>query len=487
MRERTLYRFDDVILDPVRRYVERNGQRIPLPETAFAVLLALIEGAPEPVGKRILIDAAWPDCAVGEDSLVQAIGVIRSALGDDAKSPKFVKTVHRHGYCFVAPIRREISPTSRLFARNERPRAEPRSERSRLPAILGAMAAVVFIGLMLWMWGGSESVAPAAARPVDERAREAWLKGHHVCGRHTEEALLQASRYFDEAIAIDGKFAAPYAGRASCLNLMATYGFVPSADARPRAMLAAGRALDLDPSLAEAHAAVALVKGFYLWEFDEADAAFKTSLRLDPSDVVTRAWYASFLMSQLRFDEALDELGRARRLDPVSDIVNVYVARALLLNGQAEAAEAELRTALELNPSFPLAEYSLGIVLLRTGRLDESIAAFERCCVLTGETDFAVAGLAHVCAVAGNTERAVKLRQGLWNQSADRFVSPVSLAVAALGLGRLDEAFDALEDAYLDRQGWLVYLRSEPLMDPARSDPRYEDLLLRIGLAPPQN
>ncbi len=482
MRERSLYRFDDVILDPVRRYVERDGQRIPLPEKAFAVLLALIENAPEPVEKYALIDAAWPDCAVVEDNLVQAIGVIRTALGDNAKSPKFVKTVHRRGYCFVAPIRREISPTSWLFARSERLRAKPKPKRSRLPVIIAAFAVVGVAGLMLSAWSRSKPEAPAAERAVDGRAREAWLKGRHVGIRLTEEALGQALRYFDDAIAFDEGFAAPYASKASCLNLMADYGFAPSADARPRAMLAAQQALELDPGSAEAHAAVALVKGYYLWEFEDAESAFEMSLLLDPSNATTHSLYASFLMSQLRLDEALDELRRARSLDPVSNTVNVYFARALLLNGQIEEAEAQLRAGLELNPLSGLIEHSLGIVLLRAGRLDESIAAFERCCALSGEADFAVAGLAHACAVAGHAERALALRQRLLDRSVDKFVSPISLAVANLGLGRLDEAFDALEDAYFDRSGWLVHLRSEPFMDPARSDPRYDDLLLRIGL-----
>ena len=324
--------------------------------------------------------------------------------------------------------------------------------------------------------------AGGAAAVVVPEAHEAYLKGRYCLGKRTEESMHRAAGFFDEAIELDPGYAPAYEGLADCYNLLANYGFVPSTDARPRARRAAERALELNPSLADAHAALAQVEGEFEWDFLSAEGEFRRSLALNPSSAQTRSRYAYFLMSQGRIDESLAEIKHAHRLDPLSDIISANVGWILMLDGQLAESEVHFRRLLEFNPSFGVAQYYLGLLLERTGRHEEAIASLAAACETTRNSDYARAALAHALATAGRTSESRGIVEQLLAEKKQRYVSPVSLAVAYFGLGETGSAFDALEQAYAERKGWLLHMQVEPVFDDYRSDPRYLDLVKRIGL-----
>ena len=216
--------------------------------------------------------------------------------------------------------------------------------------------------------------------------------------------------------------------------------------------------------------------------FQAAEAAFQRSLALNPSSAQTHSRYAYFLVSQGRLEEAVAEIRHAHRLDPLSDIISANVGWILMLDGQEAESESHFRRLLEFNPSFGVARYYLGLLLETTGRSDEAIEALSMACEATNDSDYARAALAYALAKAGKDEESREIVDRLLVDRSQRYVSPVSLAVAYLGLGETVKAFDALEQAYNERKGWLLHMQVEPVFDGVRDDPRYLDLIHRIGL-----
>ena len=616
-----LFRFREFTLDPDRRTLTRDGEAIDLPERAFAVLMELVRRAPEVVGKEELVDAAWPGIAVVEDNLVQAVHLIRTALGGDSRHPRFVQTVHRRGYRFIAPVERVEA--ARVTAGKPVAATTPRKTRRSRTVVVGLLAAVALFVILRYsgimagddvsgpvrvsslavlplenlsedidqeyfadgmtdalitelarlddldvisrtsvmrykktrltvpqiaaelgvdavvegtvtrsgdrvrviaqlvdaedrhVWGESyeyelrdilrlqrdisEAIAAeigghltpqnaetgGAAAVVVPEAHEAYLKGRYCLGKRTEESMHRAVGYFDEAVALDPEYAPAHEGLADCYNLLANYGFAPSTAARPRARRAAEMALELDPSLADAHAALAQVEGEFEWDFPAAEKEFQRSLALNPSSAQTHSRYAYFLVSQGRIDESLTEIRHAHRLDPLSDIISANVGWILMLDGRLAESETHFRRLLEFNPTFGVAQFYLGQLLELTGRHEEAIASLTAACETTRNSDYARAALAHALATVGRVEESREIVETLIADRERRYVSPVSLAVAFLGLGETGSAFDALEQAYAERKGWLLHMRVEPVFDGYRGDPRYLDLVQRIGLPAP--
>jgi len=316
--------------------------------------------------------------------------------------------------------------------------------------------------------------------PVNPEAHELYLRGRYFWNQRTEEALQKSISYFQQAIAADPRHAASHVALADAYTVSGNWGMVPPKQAYPQAKVAATKALEINPRLAEAHIAVAYAIHLYDWNSSAAEAEFKRGLDLNPNYAPGRQWYAVFLASQGRFDEAIVQITRAHQLDPLSLIIGDVVGWIYSLARQNDRAVKEFRKALELDPKFYPTHYDLGMTYAAMGRHQEAVAELELARALSGETPRALSGLAYAYALSGQTSKARKLLQDLHKLSAHRYIPPFDIAVIYSALDETDLAFLWLEKAYADRHPWLVMLNVTPKVDKLRADPRFAALSARV-------
>ena len=310
-----------------------------------------------------------------------------------------------------------------------------------------------------------------------------YLKGRYWWNKRTEEGLRQAMSFFEQAIAQDPGYAVAHAGMADCYYLLAgtAYGSFSPAEAVPKAKATVHKALELDDQLAEAHASLATIL-MSEWEWAGAEREFHRAIALNPGYATAHQWYSFYLCALGRLDEALAEAQRAQELDPLSVIITRDVGLVFYYARRPDAAIEQYRKALELDPNFALARQAMGRAYLLKGMLAEAVAETERAVLLAQDNVAMQAALGHVYAVAGRVMEAQKILESLRDRSGRGYVSPVSIAVVCVGLGEIDSAFEYLEEAFRDRNGGLMTLMVHPVFEGLRSDPRYTDLLRRIGL-----
>jgi TolB-like protein/DNA-binding winged helix-turn-helix (wHTH) protein/Tfp pilus assembly protein PilF len=321
----------------------------------------------------------------------------------------------------------------------------------------------------------------ATVRPIDPAAHEAYLKGRYYLNKRTEEGFRRAIEYFDEATQEDPNYALGHAGLADSYILLGEYSLVPAKEAFTKAREAAAKALQLDDTLAEAHNALAAVKADYDWDWPGAEREFRRAIELNPGYATAHQWYAEILSEQGRHEEALAEIKRAQQLDPFSLIINAVSGDALRSAGKYDLAIEQLRETLKIDPNFAHAYFHLGMTHLRKGAFAEAIAEFQRAATLSPNVTDYKGGLGYAYARAGKRAEARKVLDELKERSKRSYVSWFYVAAIYAGLDEKDHAFACLEKAYAQREQGLVVMNREPMFDPLRSDPRFTDLLRRIG------
>jgi serine/threonine-protein kinase len=313
-------------------------------------------------------------------------------------------------------------------------------------------------------------------------AYQAYLKGLYYWNKFTEEGLKKSIEHFRQAIEIDPNYALAYAGLAHTYHQLV--GVYPPGEVMPKAKAAAVKALELDGTLAEAHAALGWVRWRYDWDWPEAERAFKRANELNPNYAIGHGMYAMFLDSMGRFDESSTAHERARQLDPLSLIIDATVGLHLYLARRYDEAIERCRKTIEMDPNFFVAHARLGLAYEQKGMFEEAIAEFQKAITLSGGNTGSVAALGRAYALAGNRVEAQKVADDLTERSKREYIPPHSMALLYAGLGEPDQAFAWLEEAYEARSGSLSYLKVDPALDSLRSDPRFQDLLQRVGLAP---
>jgi TolB-like protein/tetratricopeptide (TPR) repeat protein/predicted Ser/Thr protein kinase len=322
----------------------------------------------------------------------------------------------------------------------------------------------------------------ANSRPVNPDAYEAYLKGRYYSSKRTEKDLLKSIEYFQQAIEKDPNYASSYSGMAEAYALLGERGNLPSKEALSKGKPAALKAVGLDDSLAEAHASLAIIAETLEWDWPAAEREYKRALELNPGYAAGHHWYASYLMYLGRFDEGIAEAKRARELDPLSLAINNALGGRLLLAGRENEAIAQIQKTLEMDPNFAPAHTSLGYAYLGKGMNEGAIAEFQKGVALSGGDPDESVDLGFAYAVGGKRDEAKKILAKLKKKRERGFVSPAALAIVSGALGERDEAFAWLEKAYELRDPQLVYLKVGPKYTPLRSDPRFQDLLRRMGL-----
>jgi eukaryotic-like serine/threonine-protein kinase len=322
---------------------------------------------------------------------------------------------------------------------------------------------------------GTERSRLDARREVDQRAYEAYLRGRFFQDRGD---LEQARTLFEEARRISPDWAPPYVGLANYYTSLPFFTDVPPAEVLPKARATLVRALELDETLAEAHAANAYIRAYYEWDWRAAEQEFRRALELRPNYADAYFSYSRFLASRRRLDEAIAQLGRAVELDPLS--LPLLANRALLdyFAGRYDQAGSRLREVLKSDSTDVTGKWGLALVAEQQGKPDEAIAILEPLSVSSLNRK---SSLGHAYAVAGKTTRARTVLATLHEATARRYVPSYYFALVHAGLGERDQALRYLERAYEERSTVLAYLLIDPRLAPLRGDARFLALARRLG------
>jgi len=311
-------------------------------------------------------------------------------------------------------------------------------------------------------------------------AYQLYLKARLFYLQRTEEAMQKAIECYDRAIAIDPNYALAYCGKADLYSAYSSVLLSPS-EAMPKAREAARKALSIDGQLAEAYYSMAKIKNFADWDWAGAENDFKHALEIKPNDVEIRLNFSALLAEQKRFDEALVEMRRAQEIDPTSFTVSLRVGALLYQARRNEQAIEQYREAVGLYPNFADPHAGLGRALRQKGMYAEAIAELEKAVALE-RRDGMLSELGHTYGLAGRKDEARKLAKELEERAKQRYVSPVAIARVYVGLGETDRVFECLRKGYEDRSDHLLKLAVDPSFDGVRSDPRFTDMLRRVGL-----
>jgi adenylate cyclase len=306
-----------------------------------------------------------------------------------------------------------------------------------------------------------------------------YLKGRYVYNKFRREDLGQSLTFYEQALDADPSYARAFAGIADSWMSLAD-DWVPPEEAYPKAKEAAQRALALDDSLAEAHTAMGKVFGWFEWDFPNAELALRRAVARSPSYAEAHYALASILPPNGNMEEGLAEMREALALDPLSSEFSGWVARFLLYAGRYDEAVDQCRETIRLDPQYYYAHVRMGNALLAMGRPQEAYDAFREQATRTGDVISVRAYEAQALAVLGEHEKARTILEAL--EEDERYVRAEFLAGAYGSLGDLDRAFQKLEEALSDRSAGLIYLHVDPAYASLRGDPRYDDLVKRIGL-----
>jgi TolB-like protein/DNA-binding winged helix-turn-helix (wHTH) protein/Tfp pilus assembly protein PilF len=325
-----------------------------------------------------------------------------------------------------------------------------------------------------------------AARPVSlgtksYEAYDLYLKGRFFWNKRTTEGFRQAADYFQEAIEKDPNYGRAYAGLADTFSLMSAWYLGPQKELMSKARAAAMRALELDESLAEAHASLALIEENYDYDWPGAEKEFRRAIELDPQYATAHQWYAEFLSWQGRFEEAFAESERARQLDPLSPIIASDHASLLYYSRQYERAVKQYRSALELDPNFNHARGMMVPVNLQLGRYDEAIEGIEH----WEDRDHSAWAWAWEAAVYGRWGYAEEARRALARldrMTGSQVYRTATLLVAYAGMGERERVIELLQTAYEEHSNVVVQIKVDPMYDGLRSDPRFVSLLRSVKL-----
>ena len=326
-----------------------------------------------------------------------------------------------------------------------------------------------------------EQAQLAQSRPVNPEAYEAYLKGRYHWNRRSREGLPKGVQYFQEAIAKDAGYAAAYAGLADCLSGLSNYNFVAPDEGCGKAKKLALQALELDPSLAEAHTSLAWVHTWYDYDFTAAEREFERSLELNPRYATAHQFFGFYLGMMGRYEEAYTEAKRAIRLDPLSSVFQWSLGFVYWMARRHDQAIEQVEKALELDPGFAPAHAVHCWAALSKLMPEIAISAAQNALRCSPGAVMYLASLGECYAALGNRQEAQKMLDHLHDLSKQQYVTPYFLARIYAALGRKEEALHSLEAGYVERTSSLVFMKVDARLDELRTEPRFQDLMRRMN------
>jgi serine/threonine-protein kinase len=309
-----------------------------------------------------------------------------------------------------------------------------------------------------------------------------YLKGRYAWNKRTQEGVAEGIQYFEQAIAADPTYAPAYTGLADSYALHVDYRSVPVAEGFERAKAYARKALELDETLAEAHASLAWSLFVYDWDWDAAEREFRRSIELDPLYATAHQWHAFLLASRGRLEEALVEGHTAQELDPASLSVRRSLGWLYLYARRYDQAQYHLSRVIAMNPTAEESYRVLGLTFALQGNFEWAERTLREAVDLPGASTYSKASLGYALARAGKRAEAQALLAEIGERAAAEYVSPVAFATLHLGLGEIEPALLWTERAHAERRGWLAYVRVNPIMDPLRGHARFHALVEAMRL-----
>ncbi|MFZ0956246.1 MAG: tetratricopeptide repeat protein [Candidatus Sulfotelmatobacter sp.] len=415
----------------------------------------------------------------------EEMGVIRlSPAYASSTFDRIAKEVHAN-YVLEGSVRqsgKRVAITAQLIQVSDQTQVWGESYERDLQDVLSIQAEVASA-----IAGGVLNKLPHAhplVRQVNREAYLAYLEGRYFWNKRTEAGFSKAITLFKRSIEIDPTYAPPYAGLADCYELLgsAPYSTLAPKEAFPQAEAAARKALELDPTLAEAHVPLGYSELVYEWNLPEAQKEFSKALELRPGYATAHQFYGYYLTAMGKLDEAIVERKKAVELDPISPLLNSALAEAYYHERRFDMTIDESHKALDLDPTYAIALVNIGRAYEQMGMHQQARDAFQTILGLAPDSPAILALMGHEYAVSGDKVHANQVLAKLTELSSRKYVPAVYFALVYIGLGRKDDAFRWLDKAYDERCEYLVYLSSEPLADPLRGDPRFASLLSRIGL-----
>jgi DNA-binding winged helix-turn-helix (wHTH) protein/tetratricopeptide (TPR) repeat protein len=472
-----VFAFSAFRLDATERLLLRADVVVPLTPKAFDLLLALVEQPGRLLEKDTLLKLIWPDSFVEEKNLADNISRIRKALGEGENGEKFIETVPKHGYRFVAevkllPAEPVVAPRTNKITPSVLPSAAPLRWRQRPEFIFiagGGLLVLLIISAAYYLRGGRGNA----------EAQQLEFMGNFYLSQWSEAEIRKGLEYFQRAATVNPRSASAYAGQATAWNFL-TDLYVAPREAMPQAQAAATRALQLDEADVSAHVAMAIIKLEYDWDWAEAEREFQRALKLAPDYEPAHQLYAWYLIAVGRLAEAQAEMKHAADADARNGYNLWSLGLAYYFASDYDRAVEQFRRSLALDARSYWPHMLLGWTCAQEGKSDEAVAATRQALRLNDNPQV-LASLGYAYARAGRRDEANQVLADLRQQAVHKYVSPYDVATVYAGLGETEQTLAWLEKAYEDRSGWLAWwLKVDPKFDGLREDARFRDLARRI-------
>jgi TolB-like protein/Tfp pilus assembly protein PilF len=329
--------------------------------------------------------------------------------------------------------------------------------------------------------GKTNASAPVGRRTQSTEAYQDYLKGRYHWNRMSAEGLQKSVEYFQHALQKDPDFALAHAGLADAYCLLGFFDLVPPAEAMPKAKESAMRAVEIDGGLAEAYASLASILKVYDHDWLAAEHRYQQALRLNPNYVHAYRGYAALLAALGRFSESVLQIRHAQELDPLSVVVSMEMAWNFFIAREYDRAIEQALRVTHFDSEFPSAKYILGLAYEQKGKFGEARAALEQSLAAAPGHAAGTASLGHLFGITGQREQALRMLDQLNRLASGGYVAPFWHSILYAGLGDVDAAIDHLERSFVQSDVWLVWLNSDPRLDKLRADPRFHQLLRRVG------
>ena len=316
-------------------------------------------------------------------------------------------------------------------------------------------------------------------------AYQAYIKGRYFWNKRNNDGLRRSVDFFKQALDLDPTYGLAYAGLADAYALLVWQGEFPQSQLIPQATAAATRALELDPTLAEAHASLGFVKFWYGWDFIGAESEYRRAIELNANYATAHHWYDEFLVLMGRFDEGELQLGIAQKADPLSVVVNLDIGKMFFFWHQSDRAIEQMKATMRLDPDFPTGRLFLAMAYNQKGLTEEAISELRKAVDMTGGFTTFRAVLAYVLARAGRTAEATAILDELKTLAQKQPVPSFQIALIYTGLEDIDQAFTWLDKAFDEHDPFLVYIKADPNFESLRSDERFPKLLTKMNYQQP--
>jgi DNA-binding winged helix-turn-helix (wHTH) protein/Tfp pilus assembly protein PilF len=459
---------------------DKSGELVKLQQQPTQVLTLLATKAGQLVTREEIQKSLWSDDTFVdfEQGVNYCIKQIRIALDDDAKTPKFVETLPRRGYRFIAEVESlngHSKPTVETVTQTT-------STSVRNFIYISAVILILFLGTAI-VWNFAAKSEPIGITSRNPEAQDAFLKGKHLFQKGDAESIKSSLEFFDQAIHADEQFANAYVARADAFYQLGKFGQAKTNDAFPKAKADVTRAIAINPKLSDGYAILGSIAFRYDWDFPQAEQYFKKAIEINPNSANAHHDYAWFLASQSRFEEAINSIEKAQKIEPTSVRTNIDVGWIYARARRYDQAIAEMKRTLDLEPNNEAARQCLECAYLNKGQYAESVENGLVQLKKFGASEDDLAKIRQVSPKEGvqliEEWRLRRMESGL---KYNIYIPAYFLALQYAAVGDKETAFKYLEKGYAERDSGIVMMKVEQVWDKFRDEPKYQEMLKKIGL-----